>query len=662
MSENEQDRGQGVPSWQVPQERQPDTDAYHIWTSRPLLRSVYWKPVPAPPHDLVSSSYEIFVDQRAWLAMHEHVWETPTTQVPFGYLVGDLCEDPTANRRFVIVTRAVRARFEFDEIGSEQISREAGVALRLEVDRHRGILVGWYHRHLDGPVELSQQDLATHRERFTEPWQCAFLFVGDGSHSKGGCFRSTPSGISSDLPFPFYEMASNESLLPRGVKRSYLDWENYTTVDEVQSEPPARPELVEPAPVDPVPDVESLPTQSFDVESDTEAVAEPEAEVEVEPEVEPEVEVEAEPEVDVEPVAEVEIEPEVELEPEAEPEPEVEAEPEVDVEPVAEVEIEPEVEPEVEPEPEVEAEPEVDVEPAAEGGSAIDWDLDASREDVELPESISDEANLLDDGFEMDLIEAEAVDVRDEDAAEEVIDDIPDDVTDTETGPAVESMPGEEEHADLFVEEPAPHPETMPASDVLQAAGPGAESESPVRVPSRRFRNLVVGFEGETDRKRRMLALGIGGLVVAAAVIFGLVSFVGDSGPESAGVRNASTDGTQTQAGSDLQNGAPGGAPGDSAVAGPVSREQLEQQSQEMLSTISRFYGSVVAMDDGTATCENLQVAFVIVEDAWIEYNSRYKAGYPGELPADLAARDERLYLGVQDVEREFERSGCPRP
>ena len=248
MSENEQDRGQGVPSWQVPQERQPDTDAYHIWTSRPLLRSVYWKPVPAPPHDLVSSSYEMFVDQRAWLAMHEHVWETPTTQVPFGYLVGDLCEDPTANRRFVIVTRAVRARFEFDEIGSEQISREAGVALRLEVDRHRGILVGWYHRHLDGPVELSQQDLATHRERFTEPWQCAFLFVGDGSHSKGGCFRSTPAGISSDLPFPFYEMASNESLLPRGVKRSYLDWENYTTVDEVQSEPPARPELVEPAP------------------------------------------------------------------------------------------------------------------------------------------------------------------------------------------------------------------------------------------------------------------------------------------------------------------------------------------------------------------------------------------------------------------------------
>jgi hypothetical protein len=93
-----------------------------------------------------------------------------------------------------------------------------------------------------------------------------------------------------------------------------------------------------------------------------------------------------------------------------------------------------------------------------------------------------------------------------------------------------------------------------------------------------------------------------------------------------------------------------------------VTREQLEQQSQEVLATISRFYGSVVAMDDGTATCADLQAAFVTVEDSWIEYNSDYKAGFVGLLPEDLAARDERLYLGVQDVEREFERSGCPRP
>ncbi len=81
MSKNDPEPGSSGPSWQVPQERQPETDAYHIWTSRPLLRSVYWKPVPAPSHDLVSSSYEVFVEQRAWCAMHEHVWQTPAATV-----------------------------------------------------------------------------------------------------------------------------------------------------------------------------------------------------------------------------------------------------------------------------------------------------------------------------------------------------------------------------------------------------------------------------------------------------------------------------------------------------------------------------------------------------------------------------------------------------
>ena len=50
------------------------------------------------------------------------------------------------------------------------------------------------------------------------------------------------------------------------------------------------------------------------------------------------------------------------------------------------------------------------------------------------------------------------------------------------------------------------------------------------------------------------------------------------------------------------------------------------------------------------------------VEDGWIDYNTQYRARFAGALPADLVERDDRLYLGVQDVEREFERSGCPRP
>jgi len=149
---------------------------------------------------------------------------------------------------------------------------------------------------------------------------------------------------------------------------------------------------------------------------------------------------------------------------------------------------------------------------------------------------------------------------------------------------------------------------------------------------------------------------------VAAAVIMGLMYGLSDAPLATGIVSDGGASDTQAESDAGLPPDTPGVLSGDSISDGPVTREQLEVQSQVMLSTISRFYGSVVAMDDRTETCEDLRVAFVRVEDGWIEYNSRFKAGFPGELPDDLAARDERLYLGVQDVEREFERSGCPRP
>ena len=289
MTDDRKDDQSKRPSWQLPQERQPESDAYHIWTPRPLLRSIYWKPDPPPPFETVSSTYEIFVDQRAWLTMHEHVWQTGPEKTPFGYLIGDLCEDPNANRRFVTVTAALPARFDFLESAAEQISREATLALQLEVERRRGVLAGWYHRHLGGEVAMSQSDVATHHQHFPEPWHCAFVFVGGGDRSAGGCFRSTPEAFAGDLLLPFYEMASNESLLARGMKRSYLDWSNYTTVDEIRSEPPPRPRIdlpaaavesetvaAEAAEAEPpqIPKDERLVVQPFDADPDEMAVAE----------------------------------------------------------------------------------------------------------------------------------------------------------------------------------------------------------------------------------------------------------------------------------------------------------------------------------------------------------------------------------------------------
>ena len=107
-----------------------------------------------------------------------------------------------------------------------------------------------------------------------------------------------------------------------------------------------------------------------------------------------------------------------------------------------------------------------------------------------------------------------------------------------------------------------------------------------------------------------------------------------------------------------IDRGAEAGGP----PAAMVTAAQVDSAGRAMLATISRFYGQAVARDNGEATCEDLARAFVDVENAWISYNTGFRAEFEGPLPVDLAARDDRLYAGVQDTEREFDQSGCPRP
>ncbi len=81
-----------------------------------------------------------------------------------------------------------------------------------------------------------------------------------------------------------------------------------------------------------------------------------------------------------------------------------------------------------------------------------------------------------------------------------------------------------------------------------------------------------------------------------------------------------------------------------------------------MLAVISVFYGQALRRDQGRTTCAQLQAAFVSVEEGWISYNVEGKARFSERLTGDLLERDDRLYAGVQDVEREFDRSRCARP
>ena len=628
------------PEWRVPGDEQLETDAYHVWKPRPLLRSVHWKPVPAPSREAGVGSYDVFVDQRVLRALHQHIWNAAPGETPHGFLVGDLCEDPDTGRRYVIVSAAVPSQFPMVEEGPEQIQGEALVAMQLEVDRRRGVLAGWYHRHREGPVELTAEDLKTHERHFPEPWQIALLFVTDYAEPAGGCFRRTRAGLAGEVPLPFFEMVSNESLLARGVRRSHMDWLNVETVDSIDLDPPSRPEpLPEPEP-EPVP------------EPEPEFLPEPEPEPEPEPPVEAETMVEL---GEVGPADELEDVPVLPVDEELEVDFEV-LQLEDDVSALEPEEILAELEA-AETEftlpvldepvsPDLEAEVDVDLpEPGWDSGDGADLspppvddvDLDSFVTEVES----ADVEAQVDATIDMETIEPGWDDVGVEESSLVDVLPVPDLADDFD-----DELSEEADEVAEAVDE------LEPTAEPVVPAGP---------KPSRLNRTTMV----------------VGGVLVALAIVVSVLVFILPSGGETAdggapeavageeaspGQGEAPVDDPPAETGESAA-GEPVESPtAADSLASPASVVDLEQLGDGLLEAISRYYGRAVAVDGGQATCSELQAAYVEVEDSWIAYNVQGRARFRGRLPDELATRDERLYAGVQDVEREFTRSGCERP
>lgn len=673
MDEEPRDSEDRKPVWQASEkERQIDADAYHIWTPRPLIRSVYWRPDPEPPRDAVSGSYEVFLDQRAFITMHEHVWKAEPGRSQFGYLIGDLCEDPTASRRFVIVTNAVPSRFPFLEAGSEQIGAEASVALQLEVERRRGVLVGWYHSHLAGPAVLSPEDVATHERLFADPWQVAFLFVADPRAPAGACFRRTPEGLDRELRLPFYEMVTNESLLAKGVRRSRVDWENVSTLDEVRLEPPPRPEpppLPDP-PVDIGPALE--PDQEPESVPEPEPAAEPESVLEVEPAAEADLETPAPPE-DEEPALEEETIAEAREElPEEIPEAiAVGAPPELGQELDEESEDGPVMEEEDE---------DLDFDALiaeVQNAALADEDLEVEFEELEV------EAGELEAIYDLDVEADPIAGVESPSPAEDMVDARPETQSaEPESQEALEALVGLESE---LISEALVEAETELSSEPAVLTEPAtASAEASVTVPA-----------PEKGRILRNRILAGAGIVIALGVLGVLIQFLvaGDDGAvdpgpetvpaavevpvdespaEDTGAAGDQAAGVVEDPGTDVPPDAEGtleetvdaaevAVPTPVAVE-PVSLDELQELSDTVLESISTYYGRDGAFSGGEIGCPELQTSFAEVMDSWIDYSTRGKAGWQGRLPPDLVERDERLYLGVQDVERLFEASSCPRP
>lgn len=561
MDREAKDSKGGDSGWKAPQAPQPETDAYHIWKPRPLLRSVHWRPVEEVSGDEAAGAYELFLDQRAFSAMHEHVWNAPAEEEPFGYLVGDLCEDPETGRRYVIVSSVVPSRSSYREDAEEQIQAESDVSLKLEADRRRGILVGWYHRHLSGSAALSARDLATFDRLFPQPWQVALLFVADPSAPAGACFARTPEGLSAERGLAFYEMVANESLRARGVRLSRLDWTNVATSDPVQSDPPPRPRSIPERQEKPA--VEgTFPTPRPDEDQPMRLPGEDDESLD---------------------------RPEPEHREQAEP---------ADVAPIVAI---------------------------TEG----DLDFDA----------------LVAEVVEAD-VESQTQDVPPEERAGPLAADISE----------VESV----------------LPEAGSTSGPAAGAPPEGVPTGPTEEPPRAIPDLpkvaIAGRQRRWGRGTRRALATVTGFVVVVAVGVSLVTLVRGNGsaldqlgPATDENASAHSDRVPDEAVSlPEEGGAP--EPEQEATAEIVSAERFQALGEDLLESISRFYGSVVALDQGAIGCAELQGAYVEVEDRWIAYSMEGRGRWEGRLPEALAERDERLYQGVRDAEQEFGRSGCERP
>ena len=653
MKEDQREDPSASPEWKVPGDEQLRTDAYHVWKPRPLLRSVHWKPVPAPSKGAASGSYDVFIDQRVFKALHRQLWNAGPGEEPLGFLVGDLCEDPDSGRRYVIVSAAVPSKFPLNEQGPEQIPGEALVAMQLDVDRRRGVLAGWYHRHASGPVELTAEDIRTHEKHFYEPWQIALLFVTDHSEPAGGCFRRTHDGLTGDVPLPFFEMVSNESLLARGVRRSNMDWGNVETVDAIEADPPSRP--APPPEPEPEPAPEPEAAQEPEGEPESELIVPLELLDEPEPPEELESLTESGPGDDLVPGAALEGEPLADLD--------------GGLSEVADDESAVMFEGSL---PEIEAD-EIEfslpvLEDPVEGAAALDppdeslpepgWDSGGQSDDRLLPHV--DDVDL--DSF---VTEVESANIADQVEGVADLEGIEPhwDVDETARQPAIDLpdvLPGETDLLEPWEEEP-------------EEEAPGAEAE-PEIAPTP---------EASTSRRAkggtRRVTIIAAGVLLAAAVVVSLLMFLGPSevGNEGGGETEALPTGTESAEvpPADPVDAVPGGTGGSAvgtdppvsaaaadSLPAPASLSEVERLGDDLLESVSRYYGRAVAADGGQATCADLQTAYVEVEDRWIEYNVQGRARFRGRLPDQLAVRDERLYSGVQDVEREFTRSGCERP
>jgi len=175
----------------------------------------------------------ILITQGALREVIRHLSSSPEQEL-LGFLIGEPCECPKTNRRFLCITGTLRTGHAIAEDEPVQIPDAEWLGQQLEVRRRRSTLIGWYHSTPYLPPTPAALDLESHRARFTESWQCGLVIATEGNEPAGGFFRAHPDPAEGGAYVPFYEQVDEDGILEGGRFRTLVDWKSYSTSELVE--------------------------------------------------------------------------------------------------------------------------------------------------------------------------------------------------------------------------------------------------------------------------------------------------------------------------------------------------------------------------------------------------------------------------------------------
>jgi len=173
---------------------------------------------------------DLVFEQRVFAQVAEHAAALPGSPI-FGALVGHLFEDPTCERRWARIERAIRSPASIPETADASRLGQTLRATEMDwVPEEGEVLLGWYRTHLQGGLYLSPEEARFHEGGFPDPWGLALVLAGTGERRAGGVFQRTdPEGLSRSVYTPFYELVDPSSEFNGTTRRTFVGWANYQT-------------------------------------------------------------------------------------------------------------------------------------------------------------------------------------------------------------------------------------------------------------------------------------------------------------------------------------------------------------------------------------------------------------------------------------------------